>query len=156
MSESPTNAAPAAPAKRDEYEMLFRVVPPGLEWNDVAVRIDGVLHVVHRYYRPGVIWLCAIDEEKLRFLEEEEMDGLDTDAYAVAEYTGEKGRLIKRDGVLVLPEWMRRPGEDRSEDAEFDEREWEEKARLERAARTSAGLARERAERSGARGRGRR
>lgn len=147
MSESANMAGAAAPAKRDEYEMLFRIVPPGLETDEVVVRVDGVLHVVHRYYRPGVIWLCEIDETQLRFLEEEEMDGLDTDAYAVAEYTGERGRLTKRDGMLVAPEWMRCPGDNRSEDAIFDEREWEETARREREAHVASAMRSERGDR---------
>lgn len=83
------------------------MIGTGFDREYFAIRIDGALHVVFRYYRPGHLWLIAIEEGKLEYLEGEEMDGYDTNEFGVARYHGAKGALVKREGRLVKPRWAR-------------------------------------------------
>lgn len=90
-----------------EYELEFRVVGSGFDREYFAIRLDQTIHVVFRYYRPGLLCLIPIDETKLRHLEGEEIDGYDTNEFGVAVYEGPKGALVKRPGRLVKPQWVR-------------------------------------------------
>ncbi len=91
-------------ARLPEYELELRVVEECPNWR-YAVRVDGVLNLVYRYYRPGVLWLIPLDEKRLYYYGPEEMDGYDTECYPVAEYRGPLRNAIRRPGKLIDAAW---------------------------------------------------